>query len=250
MRHGRGGMAGGGVLQRHRSDQHGPTTEYGSPVTVGNGTARSYLVVKDGAPIELGVALSAAAVDSLPMTPRMGGYEYLLPLPAGNTTQYQLIGLNWNPTGHPPAMIYTVPHFDFHFYMTSLAVRNAIDPADSAFANEAANLPAADFRISGYVADPPANAVPHMGLHWTDANAPEFHGQPFTRTFIAGSWNGQFTFFEPMVARAYLLTLPNDSIAVGQAAQRAIGGYYPTAYRVTWDATDAQWQVGLAGLTH
>ncbi|HEY4102167.1 MAG TPA: DUF5602 domain-containing protein [Gemmatimonadales bacterium] len=226
-----------------------PVTQYGTTVTVGNGIARSYLVLRNGTPIELGVALSQGALDGLPTAPQMGGYEYLLPLPAGNTTQYQVVGLNWNPTGHPPPMVYTVPHFDFHFYMQSLADRNAIDLSDPSFATKAANLPTADFRLAGYVADPPANAIPHMGLHWTDSNAPEFHGQAFTRTFITGSWNGQFTFFEPMVTRAYLLTDPNDSVPVASATERAISGYYPTAYRVSWDQTTTEWRIGLAGLT-
>jgi hypothetical protein len=126
----------------------------------------------------------------------MGGYESLLPLPANNPTQYQVIGLNWNPGGHPPPMVYTVPHFDFHFYMTSLTDRNSIDPSDPNFGTEAAILPATNLRPARYVADPPANAIPHMGLHWTDTSPAEFHGQPFTRTFIAGSWYGQFTFLE------------------------------------------------------
>jgi hypothetical protein len=226
----------------------GPSTQYGAAVTVGNGTARSYLVLQNGTPTELGVALSQAALDSLPAAPKMGGYEFLLPLPASNTTQYQVVGLNWNPTGHPPPMVYTVPHFDFHFYMMSQADRNAIDPSDPAFATKAANLPTAAFSLAGYVADPPANAIPHMGLHWTDSNAPEFHGQSFTRTFITGSWNGQFIFFESMVTRAYLLTNPNDVVPVANASQRAISGYYPSAYRVSWDGAKAEWRIGLANL--
>jgi len=248
------GLAAGVVVASCSKDvssaNGGPTTEYGTAVAVGNGTARAYLVLAGGVPTELGVALSEGAVDSLPQTPKMGGYEFLLPLPTGNPTQYQVIGLNWNPTGHPPAGIYTVPHFDVHFYMISLADKNAIVPSDSAFATEAADLPAAGFRPANYVADPPANAVPMMGLHWTDSSAAEFHGVPFTRTFIAGSWNGQFIFFEPMVARAYLLTHPDDSIPFAGASQRAIGGYYPAAYRVGWDGTKAEWHIGLASLTN
>jgi len=227
-----------------------PTTQYGSPIAVGNGNARSYLVTENGVATELGVALSQGALDSLPTMPRMGGYEYLVPLPATNPTQFQVIGLNWNPTGHPPAMIYTVPHFDVHFYMVSLQEKNAIDPGDPAFGTDAANLPAAPFRAANYVADPPANAVPHMGLHWTDSTAPEFHGQPFTRTLINGSWNGQFIFIEPMVARAYLLTNPDDLVPVVAAAQHGIAGYYPAAYRVSWNAANTEWRVALAQLQH
>lgn len=228
---------------------HTATTEYGAPVVVGNGSARTYIVLDNATPTELGIALSATSLDGLPAAPQMGGYEFLLPLPADNPTQYQVVGLNWNPTGHPPPMVYTVPHFDFHFYMTALADRNAIDPSDAAFGAKAANLPAAGFRPPGYVADPPANAIPHMGLHWTDSTAAEFHGQSFTRTFIAGSWNGQFTFLEPMVTRAYLLTNPDDMVPVRSASQHAVAGFYPTAYRVRWDATNSEWRVGLAGLS-
>jgi len=226
-----------------------PVTEFGAPVAVGNGTARSYLVRTGATPTELGIELSAGALDSLPTAPLMGGYEFLVALPADNPTQYQVIGLNWNPTGHPPPMVYTVPHFDFHFYMQSLADRNAIAPTDPAFATEAANLPSAQFRPPGYVADPPANAIPHMGLHWTDSTAVEFHGQPFTRTFIVGSWNGQFTFFEPMVTRAYLLTHPVDLVAVRGATAHQAPGFYPTEYRVSWNATGSVWHIALAGLS-
>ncbi len=223
--------------------------QYGTAVALGNGTARSYLVTQSGTPVELGVALSQGALDSLPSVAKMGGYEYLLPLPAGNPTQYQVIGLNWNPTGHPPAGIYTVPHFDFHFYMISLAAKDSIVPIDTAFASEAANLPAAVYRPANYVADPPANAVPTMGLHWHDSTAAEYHGQPFTRTYIEGSWNGRFIFAEPMVALSYLLTKPDELVPV-VSAQHSVAGYYPAAYRVGWNAAAGEWRVGLAQLAH
>ena len=226
-----------------------PSVTYGALVAVGNGTARSYLVTQNATPTELGVALSPGALDSLPTAAKMGGYEYLLPLPAGNTTQYQVIGLNWNPTGHPPAGIYTVPHFDFHFYMISLAAKDSINPADPAFAGNAAYLPAAAYQPANYVPDPVANAVPFMGLHWHDSTAVEYRGQPFTRTFIEGSYNGQFIFAEPMVASAYLLTKPDTVIAVPNAAQHAISGYYAAAYRVSWNAAANEWRVGLVQLT-
>jgi hypothetical protein len=88
-----------------------------------------------------------------------------------------------------------------------------------------------------------------MGLHWSDTTSAEFHGQTFTRTFVAGSWNGQFTFIEPMVTRAYLLTKPADLVAVRTQSLRVAGGYYPAAYRVGWDTASTEWHVALAGLT-
>ncbi len=226
-----------------------PITEFGSTTPLGSGTARSYIISLDGNPTEIGIALTESALDGLPTAPLMGGYETQLPLPAHNITQFQVIGLNWNPTGHPPPMVYTVPHFDFHFYMTSLTDRNAIDPSDPSFAAKASALPADASRPSGYVADLPANAVPHMGLHWTDTTGGEFHGQSFTRTFVAGSWNGQFTFLEPMVTRAYLLTKPADLLPVRTASLRVAGGFYPSAYRVAWDSSSSEWHIALANLS-
>ena len=226
------------------------TTQFGAAIPVGNGTARSYLIQTDGVPTELGVALSQAAGDGLPTAVAMG-YEYLVPLPASNPTQYQVIGLNWNPMGHMPQGVYSVPHFDIHFYMTSLAQRDAIDPADPTFAAQGADLPTAAFRLAGYVNDPPALAtIPHMGLHWADSSAPEFHGQPFTRTFIVGSWNGRFTFLEPMVTLAYLQAHPRDLVPLPTAADHAITGYYPGAYRVAWVAADSGWRIGLTTFVH
>lgn len=222
------------------------TTDFGTPVALGNGTVKSYLVQRNGVPTELGLVLSEAALDNLQTAPVMGGYESVVPLPANNPTQYKLIGLNWNPAGHPP--VYMLPHFDAHFYMISEAEKNAIVPSDPDFGAKAAALPSAAFAIPGYVNDVPANAVPRMGLHWTDTNAAEFHGSPFTRTFIEGSWNGRFIFLEPMLTRAYLLTRPNELVPLARASQNAASGYYPGAYRVSWDAPRAEWRIGLADL--
>src|SRR5690606_32730762 len=99
-------------------------------------------------------------------------------------------------------------------------------------------------------------AVPRMGVHWSDVRSPELQNvlqnpagyQPFTRTFIYGSWDGEFTFLEPMITRAHLLTKPNESIEVPQFPAVVHPGYYPKAYRITFDATAKEYRIGLAGL--
>lgn len=221
------------------------STDYGTAVALGNGTARSYVVQRKGVPTEIGVVLSEFALDNLQTTPVMGGYESLIPLPANNPTQYKTVGLNWNPSGHPP--VYMLPHFDVHFYAISEAEKNAIVPSDPAFGAKAANLPPAAFVMPGFKNDAPSNAVPRMGLHWTDSNAPEFRGQPFTRTFVQGSWDGRFIFSEPMLTRAYLLTRPDELVTLARASQTT-PGYYPGSYRVKWDASKSEWRIGLADL--
>lgn len=244
---------------------------YGAPVRVGNGRARSYIIrsLRDGRTSEVGVALDESALEGLaaPMALQGGNgnghdhgmaNEFLLPLPQRHGTSMQLLELNWNPAGHEPPGIYDVPHFDFHFYTISKAERDAIDPADPAFMQKASRYPAAAEVPTGYMVLPPAPApapaVPRMGVHWSNLAAPELQppGSPnqraFTHTFIYGSWDGRFTFVEPMITRAFLLTRPDITVPVSRLPGAANAGLAPTAYRIQWDAKAREYRVALSGL--
>lgn len=251
-------------LVRAGYDQPGVHRQYGPPTKVGNGMARAYVVTdsrQGEAPLELGIALDASALQGLPNTQMM--YMYLLELPALAPEPYQLVELDWNPGGHPPPGVYTVPHFDFHFYTISLAERNAIVPSDPDFAAEANNLPTGAFVPPFYavLAGPGQTAadiaVPQMGVHWSDVRSPELQAllgnpagfQPFTRTFIYGSWNGRFTFYEPMVTLEYLLSNPDVTTSIPVPASYPEAGYFPTSYKVTYDAQAKEYRVALTGLT-
>ena len=151
--------------------------QYGVPQKLGNGRARTYVVLDQkngGAPLEVGVALDERALDCLPAPDPShggGGHEHLdmhsydLAMPAKNPTSYKFVELNWNPAGHEIAGVYDVPHFDFHFYAVSAAERDAILPSDPQFQQRADNLPAAGFRPAFYstMTPPgaPTPAVPH-----------------------------------------------------------------------------------------
>ncbi len=139
---------------------------YGAPATLGNGAARTYVVVDQasGNPVEVGVALDEAALEGLPSAGDQspgGAHEhynsYILQLPAENGTPYQFVELDWNPKGHGGP--YTAPHFDFHFYRVSLAERNAIDPAAPDYDARAAKFPAAGGDAGGLRLVPPADAA-------------------------------------------------------------------------------------------
>ncbi|HKO16777.1 MAG TPA: DUF5602 domain-containing protein [Gemmatimonadaceae bacterium] len=246
------------TFNRAGYDQPGAHRQYGVPRKVGDGMARAYVVrdEKSDAPLELGIALDARALGGLPTS---GMHEYLLPLPAQAPAPYQLVELDWNPQGHDPAPAYGVPHFDFHFYTISLAERNAIDPSDPQFAAKASNLPVGDYVPPFYVVPgpPAALAVPHMGLHWSDVRSPELQGllghperyQPFTKTFIYGSWNGRFIFYEPMITRAYLRSQPNVVTPIPVPQKYPLPGFYPDSYRVAYDAQAKEYRVALSDLT-
>ncbi len=254
--------------------------KYGTSVKLGDGNARSYITLdpKSGAPTEIGVALSEKALEGLPSAgtghngmPGMVTHEFILSLPEGNATPFKFVELNWNPLGHEPDGVYQdVPHFDFHFYTISKAERDGIVPTDSAFERKANDIPAGDYVPAysvplGPPGAPPAKlAVPKMGVHWSDVRSAELQKllgkpelyKPFTATFIHGSWNGQFHFWEPMITRAHILekkatndpAVRDQVIPISVPAKYKVPGYYPAAYRITWDASAKEYRIALTQL--
>jgi hypothetical protein len=186
--------------------------------------------------------------------------EYLLQLPAQDRSPFRFVELDWNPMGH--GFPYEAPHFDFHFYTIPVEERNSIDPSDPAFATRAANLPAADLIPAGYLSShqlvgktPAEVSVPRMGLHWLDLASPELppKSQPFTATYIVGTWDGKVIFQEPMITRAFILGLRDGgtsevAFAVPSAQRYEPAGLYPGGYRVSWDAGRREFRIALIGL--
>ena len=253
-------------------------TTYGAPVAVGNGTLRAYVTERDGAPTELGVAFSETALEGLPTTGagHHGGsgpvHQYDLDFPTTNTAPFRFVEVNWNPMGHEPDGVYRdVPHFDFHFYTVGRDERDAIVPSDPEYAAKANALPTGDHvppfavQLGPPGAAPADVAVPMMGVHWVDARSAELQQllgkpeayQPFTRTFIIGSWEGRFHFWEPMITRAHMLAKKGTSdpavrdevVPISVPARYHVPGHYPTAYRITWDGRAREYRVALTGLT-
>ena len=92
-----------------------------------------------------------------------------------------------------------------------------------------ANLP------EGYL---PANhaggaPVPTMGKHYIDVTCPEFNRQPFSQTFIFGSYAAKLTFLEPMITLDFLKQTNNFVRSIPQPAKFQKTGYYPTKMRVS-----------------
>jgi hypothetical protein len=251
---------------------------YGTTVALGNGRARSYVTVDaQGAPTEVGVALDERALEGLPSagTGHHGGHAmphtFLLDLPSQDGVPFKFVELNWNPAGHEPEGVYQdVPHFDFHFYTITKAEREAIVPSDPQFAAKADNTPSGDYvpsfnsPLGPPNAPPSAIAVPMMGVHWVDLRSAELQAllgrpeayKPFTATFIHGSWDGRYIFWEPMITRAHILekrtttdpAVRDEIIPVPTPVRYHVAGYYPAAYRITWDEEAKEYRIALTQL--
>ena len=216
------------------------------------------------APLEVGVAMDASALSGL--SPQMQMLH--LAMPAQSPAPYDFVMFDWNPQGDPPMTVYNVPHFDFHFYTVPEAEVMAILPTSPNWVSGANAWPTDVPMFYGAPAPPgfaQNEAVPMMGLHWSDIRSPELqklipsprgnpaNWAPFTKTFIYGSWAGKFTFVEPMITLDYLRTRPNDDIGVPQPANAAVAfgeaGWYPSRYRITYDAQSKEYRIALAGST-
>ncbi|HET9504670.1 MAG TPA: DUF5602 domain-containing protein [Hymenobacter sp.] len=227
-----------------------PSTDYGPAVTMGAGKAMGY-ISRDasGNPTEIGVRFGEAALNGLPATPTTGTmYDIALP-PSAAKTPFDHISFDWNPIGHEPNGVYSVPHFDAHFYMQTMSAQHAItldDPKGDIFP-ATAKLP------TGYATPPnvvPGRTIPMMGRHWTDPASPEYQpGGSFSSTFIYGTYDGRVTFLEPMFTKAMLTTSVNFTAPIKQPqAYEVSGKYYPTNYTIRYDATAKEYVISLGDM--
>lgn len=213
----------------------------GDSTVLGNGIAKTWIKLDEGGnPGSIGISLSEDALTGLPTELDFYGFTLALPETASALTPFKHVYLNWEPVGHEPPGIYDVPHFDFHFYTTTIAERQSIivDPEICERMLLEELVPTEYTKIPG--------CVPQMGAHWIDDNATEFHGAPFASTFIYGSYDGEVIFLEPMITKAFLETKPSFSAAIRQPRLYLKRGlFYPTTYSVTYDSKNREYQVSL-----
>ena len=216
----------------------------GEEVTVHNGKGWAWTKInKKGAPEQIGFTLTDDALNSVPVPSGSaqtgsghdahgGGHEYWVakfnPV-AGAVIPFNFVLLNWNPYGHPPANIYDKPHFDFHFYSQTPEEVMAIGTyeVDSLKFN---NVPQPDYFPAKYVNT--GHSIPQMGSHWVDVTSSELNGKPFTETFIYGSFNGEVTFYEPMITLEFLKNQKKYERAIPVPAKFQETGWYPTSMKI------------------
>lgn len=251
-------------LIRDTLSYRGPCAEYGESGDLGRGGLTAYTQREGSVPTAIGVIFRRGSLDGLPYDPPTaglwcfdrdgdgttdphtecaGGYEHALHLAPGFKrrvdTPFTYVLSNWNPAGHGPEGVWDLPHFDVHFYLNDNAERLAIRPGPCPVL-----VNCDDYRLAKIM--PPAKYVapgyqdidavePAMGNHLIDPSGPEFHGAPFTHTFLYGVFNGQITFYEPMVTLAWYEGLRNGTIKdrcfpIKLPAAWRRDGWYPTKY--------------------
>src|SRR5659263_7657 len=216
----------------------------GETKSLGNGMVRSWITLgDDGNASAIGVTFTEMALSGLPTE---NSSEYMLALPEqASATPFNHVGIDWNPKGHVPPGIYDKPHFDFHFYMITPEERNSITATEDDMVKLSKNI-SSEYIPENYVPTP--GGEPRMGAHWIDPTSPEFNNQSFTKTFIYGFYDGKMVFVEPMVTKAFLETKPNTSDIIKVPTKYPKKAYYPTRYRVKYDANAKEYTVSIEGM--
>ncbi|MEU2872550.1 hypothetical protein ABZ769_25590 [Streptomyces olivoreticuli] len=255
-------------------------TEYGTPQRLGDGTVRVYSQRRGSRPLTLGYTFSAAALRNLPKegdgklcydvngdgtvdpaTECVDEVAMALDLPGGFRENvggpFTWAQLTWDPHGHPP-QAYSVPHFDFHFYMQDkAAVRRIRTGPCTGLMNcddlKTARKPVPERYTPDRYMDMGA-VVPQMGNHLMDMDSPEMHGKPFTQTFMYGAYDSRITFYEPMIAKAWIQGLAHGRAGgcapVKQPEAWAASGWYPTVYCLDYRRATRQYTVSMSGFAH
>jgi len=225
--------------------------------SLGNGYVESYAEVNGcGEPLAIGVAITQAAIDSLPTERNDGalcwdldgdglmnhdtecgwGHNRVLYLPKLPDVPFTYILFNWATFGHGPLHVFDKPHFDIHIYDNDNLERLAIRPGPcTSFINcddlaTATKLLPPEFFPDGFEYQVGGAAQGMMGMHIVDTDAPEHHGGELTQTFAYGAYNGHLTFWEPLVTLSFLQTRPNTCADIAQPAAVEKTGFYPLQY--------------------
>lgn len=256
---------------------------YGDRITLGNGQATTFIIVRrTGEPQVMGLEFEESMLDDLPYDPPFdgnncfdingdgeisfhdpvecaGGYQAILFFPKAIVEEAELpftwFLLNWNPVGHDPPGIYDRPHFDFHFYILDYIERNFIRPGPCGIVVNCDDFVIATKSVPERYLHPDyadfMAVEPRMGNHLVDATAPEITGQePFTRTFVYGSYDGKIAYYEPMITLEYLETQPNICIPLKLPAAYEISGHYPTRYCIRYSEYRKKYRITLEGFIY
>jgi hypothetical protein len=211
----------------------------GQQVQVHGGKAWTWIQLnKQGNPERIGVSLTDEALKTVPTATHGSAHghtednHWVIKFPAkANLTPFNHLGMHWNPSGHEPETIYTVPHFDFHFYSSKPEEVLEIGTYEKDSVRFK-NVPSTDYFPAQYMNPGAPSAVPQMGSHWMDVTSGEFNGKPFTETFIYGSFDGKVTFQEPMITLDFLKKTNNYVRDIPQPAKVQKTTWYPTKMKI------------------
>lgn len=207
-------------------------TFYGAEQPTGNGNSRTFVRLKNGIPLSLGMEFDAAALNGLPTTPDSTlVVPFIGPLPSKTHgtpfTNVFLAYLTSHPATNEP------PHFHL-----AILIRPALATAEP-FPHErapvAANEIPTDYQRATNAANPNGIVVPGGGVIYDDPTEPV--GQPAATSlgqnylFLDGHMNGEV--IGPTIAQMKSKRTIVERIKQPKLYPR--DGFYPTTWTVSYD---------------
>lgn len=223
----------------------------GPEIEVGNGYVHSWIRVNHySLPMELGVEMTPKVLINLPKDSDFSK-PIIIPLPkiATELTPFNHIGINWNPDNYSDIESFKEGHFSFYFYTLSVAERMRI-PAWSLDT---------DIKFSTY---PPKNQMPYdylpvikgpgsyaeKGRLWLSGNSENY--VPLSNTLAMGTYNGAFTFINPIVTFKFLVTGEQPfNASYSQPLSYPIDSLFPREYNI-YTTKKGNYCVSLGNFLH
>lgn len=234
-------ISGEEIIQSDLKSNQGNSSEkvndfYGPTQPMGNGIVRSVVSIDhSGEPVAVGVLFSEKALENLPED------DLNLTLQLHKKAEGLIVNhidFGYNPRGHDGPG-FGVEHFDIHFYWISVEEKLNIP-----FSMGMEDLPPADTWPEEY--GPDVVTVPQMGRHWLHESQ---FTSTFDQTFIYGSYDSKFTFYEPMITMEYLQARNfEDSYEIIPLGTYVEPGYYANSYTISYDPVKKQYRVMLTDL--
>lgn len=270
-----------GFPGQDHSRGNGPPVEYGESVAHGNGSFTPYGTVIAGVPRAIGVRFAASTMTGQPSAASDGtwdvvdedgnvvwhccGHERVLEVPENvrESTPFTHIVVNWNPEGHIPPGVFDVPHYDFHFYTIDEATRTSIEaPVASEMCDIGGTAVPVDCETYATLTEPlpedqmppdyirPGAVEPGMGDHLLDPFGSGLNAMPFSHTFIFGAYDGNLSFFEPMITVEYLRTRPRRCFPIRLPEALPEAGWAPSQYCIEFQPGRELYSVSLESFVY
>ena len=145
----------------------------------------------------------------------------------------------------PPPALFSVPHFDFHFYTVDPADVAAMDCSDlSKPARLAEDYALPDITIPG-IGELVGLCVPGMGMHSMLAEEMD-QVEPFGASMLVGYYKGAVIHVEPMIARAKLLAAESFTMTV-PTVPGVRASDWPTHFEAVYDDSTQTYRFTYSG---
>lgn len=219
-----------------------PRIVVGQSAAIGGGVASAWAkILPNGRVTDVGLTVPLASVENPPAAPGDGpDGAYVLSFPADvqATTYFNHIEVDWNPNGHQPEQYFGVPHFDFHFESQPVealwAIGFGVPLGGGLFGDPVA--PSPDRLPAGYFYPGQDALVPFMGVH-TFRPEDLKPADQFTAIQLAGFYNNQMIFLEPMITQRFLAARQSFTLNVPVPETLGRSTNYPTRFRGIYDRT-------------